>query len=249
LIHLLSYFYGFTYRFQMKKRDFLKSGLGLAGLSLINPAQSIQTLAAVEPFVLPKLPYSYADLEPMIDARTMEIHHTKHHGAYVEKLNAELAKGKFEYKNLEDLLAKYSGENKTIRNNGGGHFNHSLMWKTLTKPGTSKMPADLEIEIITHFDSVEGFMVNLQKTAVDRFGSGWAWLCKAPDGRLFITSTANQDNPLMKIDGIVQGKPLLGIDVWEHAYYLKYFNKRADYVAAFYKLINWDEVERLRKEK
>jgi len=232
----------------MKKREFLKSGLGIAGLSLLNPVQSLKSLAAVPPFELPKLGYAYADLEPMIDARTMEIHHSKHHAAYIEKLNAEVAKGTFEYKSLEDLIIKYSGENKVIRNHGGGHINHSLLWRTLTKPNTSKMPTSLEMEIIMNFESMEGFKVNFLKTAEDRFGSGWAWLCKRPDGTLFITSTANQDNPLMKLDGLVQGKPILGIDVWEHAYYLKYFNKRADYLEAFWNVVNWQDVEKLRKE-
>jgi len=233
----------------MKKREFLKSGLGLAGLSLLDPSRSITAFAEIPPFELPKLGYGYADMEPLIDARTMELHYSKHHAAYVEKLNAELAKGAFTYKSLEDLISKYAGGNKTIRNHGGGHFNHNLMWRTLTKPGTSKIPTDLEIELIINFESVEGFMVNFQQTAVDRFGSGWAWLCKRPDGTLFITSTANQDNPLMKIDGIVQGKPLVGIDIWEHAYYLKHFNNRTAYVESFYNLINWNEVERIRKEK
>ena len=233
----------------MNKRQFIKSGLGIAGLGIINPAQSLRSLAVVPAFELPKLPYSYSDLEPMIDARTLEIHHSKHHAAYVEKLNAELAKNTFKYAGLEDLLGKYAHQNNTIRNNGGGHFNHSLMWKTLVKPGSpkSKMPTDLEIEIIIAFESMEGFEVNIKKTALDRFGSGWAWLCKGKDGKLFITSTPNQDNPLMNIPGLVQGKPILGIDIWEHAYYLKYHNKRADYIDAFWKIINWEEVEKLRK--
>lgn len=233
----------------MNKRDFLKSGLGLAGMGLMKPSETIAKLENLPAFELPKLPYAYDFLEPAIDARTMELHHSKHHAAYVEKLNAEVAAGTFKYKNLEELLVNYAASNKTIRNHGGGHYNHSLLWRTLTKPGTSKMPLDLEMELIVHFDSIEGFKVNLLKTAQDRFGSGWAWLCKAPDGRLFITSTANQDNPLMKLDGLVNGKPLLGIDVWEHAYYLKYWNKRADYLQAFWSAINWDEVEKNRKEK
>jgi len=233
----------------MNKREFIKSGLGIAGLSILNPSQSIESLAAVAGFELPALPYAYAAMEPMIDARTMEIHYTKHHGAYVEKLNAEIGKGTFVYKNLEELLGKYAVDNKVIRNNGGGHFNHSLLWKTLKNPGSGKntIPADLEIEIVTSFDSMEGFEVNIKKTALERFGSGWAWLCKGKDGKLFVTSTPNQDNPLMNIPGLVQGKPILGIDVWEHAYYLKYQNKRVDYIDSFWKLINWEEVEKLRR--
>jgi len=231
----------------MNKRDFIKSGFGLAGLSLINPGQTIESLAKTQAFERAPLPYAFNALEPMIDARTLEIHYSKHHSAYVEKLNEELAKGTFNYSSLEDLLAKYAKDNIAIRNNGGGHFNHSLMWKTLTKPGTAKMPTDLEIEIIMNFETKEGFEVNLKKLAMDRFGSGWVWLCKGKDGKLFTTSTPNQDNPLMNIEGMKQGKPLLGIDVWEHAYYLRYQNKRADYLDAFWKLINWEEVEKLRK--
>jgi Fe-Mn family superoxide dismutase len=233
----------------MDKRSFLKSGLSLAGLSLINPVQSLQKLAAEAPFELPKLPYAYDGLEPAMDARTMEIHHSRHHAAYVEKLNAELAPGKIAFKNLEDLLRNHAHNNKTIRNQGGGHFNHSLLWRTLTKPDSVKMPEDLSMEIITHFGDMEDFLLTLRQTALDRFGSGWAWLCKADDGRLFITSTPNQDNPLMKIEGLVQGKPLLGIDVWEHAYYLKFQDKRAEYLDAFFRCINWNEVNRLRLEK
>jgi Fe-Mn family superoxide dismutase len=233
----------------MNKRSFLKSGLSIAGLSLVNPAKSLQKLAAVSPFELPKLPYSYDALEPALDARTMEIHHSRHHAAYVEKLNAELSSGKITYQGIEDLLRNYAHQNKVIRNNGGGHFNHSLLWKTLTKPGSVKMPEDLAMDIIVYFGDMEDFMLSLKQTALERFGSGWAWLCKADDGRLFITSTPNQDNPLMKIDGLVQGKPLLGIDVWEHAYYLKFQNKRADYLDAFISCINWNEVNRLRLEK
>jgi len=231
----------------MNKRDFMKSGLGLAGLSLLNPVQAIKSMAATNAFTLAPLPYTYNALEPMIDARTLEIHYSKHHASYVEKLNAELGKGTFTYSGIEDLLAKYAKDNTAIRNNGGGHFNHNLMWKTLTKPGVSKMPADLEIEIITAFETKEGFEVNFKKLAMERFGSGWVWLCKGKDGKLFTTSTPNQDNPLMNLSGMKQGKPILGIDVWEHAYYLKYHNKRADYLDAFWKLINWEEVEKLRK--
>jgi len=233
----------------MNKRDFIKSGFGLAGLGLFNPMQSIESLAAVPAFELAPLPFGFSDLEPMIDARTVEIHYTKHHAGYIEKLNAEVANGTFKYASLEDLLGKYATENKVIRNNGGGHYNHSLMWKTLSKPGAikKKMPIDLQIELITAFDDLDSFEGLMKKTALERFGSGWAWLCKAKDGRLFVTSTPNQDNPLMNIAGLVQGKPLLGIDIWEHAYYLKYHNKRADYLDAFWNLINWDEVEKLRK--
>jgi Fe-Mn family superoxide dismutase len=234
----------------MNKRTFLKSGLGIAGLSLFHPEKSMARLAGMPPFELPKLPYAYQDLEPHLDARTMEIHHSKHHAAYIEKLNGELKKGNYDYQNLEDLLQKYAHKNTTIRNHGGGHYNHSLLWRTLSKPsGTeNKIPVDLQIELSMAFESLEGFKVNFLKTAEQRFGSGWAWLCKNKNGKLFITSTPNQDNPLMNIEGLVQGKPLLGIDVWEHAYYLKFYNNRADYLKAFWKVINWQEVEKNFKE-
>lgn len=231
----------------MKKRDFLKSSLGLAGLSLIEPAQALNRLSSTGPFELPKLPYSYSALEPLLDARTMEIHHTRHHQGYVDNLNEELKKGKFEYGSLEDLLAKYSASNRTIRNMGGGHFNHSLFWRCLAKPDSVKMPENLQMDIIVEWQTVDEFMLTLREAALSVKGSGWAWFCKGEGGRLFVTSSANQDNPLMKIEGIVNGTPLLGIDVWEHAYYLKYFDNRGDYFDAVWKLINWDEVERLRK--
>lgn len=233
----------------MDKRRFLKSSLGLAGLSLVNPLESMESLAQVPLFELPKLGFAYADLEPKIDARTVELHYSKHHAGYVEKLNEEVKKGGFQYTSLEDLLAKYAHQNKTIRNQGGGHWNHSFMWKMLTRPGKVKMSNDLKIDLITAFDSMEGFLVQMTMAGLERFGSGWVWLCKGADGKLFVSSTANQDNPWMKIEGIQNGKPLLGMDVWEHAYYLKYFNKRLDYMHAYLDCVNWAEVERLMNEK
>jgi len=161
----------------MNKRSFLKSGITLAGMSLLKPFQTFAGIAAVQPFELPKLAFPFNALEPALDARTMEIHYSKHHGAYVEKLNAELASGKIAYKNLEDLLRNHAHLNKTIRNQGGGHFNHSLLWRTMVKPNSVKMPEDLEMEIIKHFESVEDFIQSLRHTAIERFGSGWVWLC------------------------------------------------------------------------
>lgn len=228
----------------MNKRHFLKTGLSLAGLSLLDPLQTVQSLAAPVKFELPKLPYGFDALEPHIDARTMEIHYTKHHGGYVEKLNAELEKNPVSHSSLEDLLVRYADKNTTIRNQGGGHWNHSLFWQCLTTPDKAKMSVDMQMHIITHFNSEEAFRVQFQKAAQDWFGSGWVWLCKGTDGKLFITSTPNQDNPLMPLKGIKNGKPVLGLDVWEHAYYLKHQNKRADYITAFFKVINWAEVER-----
>lgn len=233
----------------MDKRTFIKSSLGLAGLSLINPLNPVETFGAAPPFELPKLPFAYGDLEPKIDARTVELHYSKHHAAYVEKLNEEVSKGSFQYSSLEDLLAKYAHQNKVIRNHGGGHWNHSFMWKLMAKPGKFKMSNDLKIDLITAFDSMEGFLVQMTMAGLERFGSGWVWLCKGTNGKLFVTSTPNQDNPLMKIEGIQNGKPLLGMDVWEHAYYLKYYNKRLDFMHAYLDCINWMEVERLMNEK
>ena len=193
-------------------------------------------------FELPKLAYSYDALEPTIDARTMEIHHSKHHQAYVDNLNNAIAGTDLEGKSLEDLQ-KIGTDKPAVRNNGGGHYNHSLFWELLT-PGGSKEPVGnvkAEIEKIGGFEKFKEDFSNAAKT---RFGSGWAWLVKNADGSVVVSSTPNQDNPLMPVAD-VQGTPILGIDVWEHAYYLKYQNKRPDYVAAFFDVINWDKVEEL----
>lgn len=193
-------------------------------------------------FELPKLAYSYDALEPTIDARTMEIHHTKHHQAYVDNLNNAIAGTDLEGKSLEEIQ-KTGTDKPAVRNNGGGHFNHSLFWELLT-PGGSKEPVGnvkAEIEKIGGFEKFKEDFSNAAKT---RFGSGWAWLVKNSDGSVVVSSTPNQDNPLMPVAD-VQGTPILGLDVWEHAYYLKYQNRRPDYVAAFFDVINWDKVEEL----
>ena len=193
-------------------------------------------------FELPKLNYAYDALEPTIDARTMEIHHSKHHQAYVDNLNNAIAGTDLEGKSLEEIQ-KIGTDKPAVRNNGGGHFNHSLFWELLT-PGGSKEPVGnvkAEIEKIGGFEKFKEDFSNAAKT---RFGSGWAWLVKNADGSVVVSSTPNQDNPLMPVAD-VQGTPILGIDVWEHAYYLKYQNKRPDYVAAFFDVINWDKVEEL----
>ena len=193
-------------------------------------------------FELPKLAYSYDALEPTIDARTMEIHHSKHHQAYVDNLNNAIAGTDLEGKSLEEIQ-KTGTDKPAVRNNGGGHFNHSLFWELLT-PGGSKEPVGnvkAEIEKIGGFEKFKEDFSNAAKT---RFGSGWAWLVKNSDGTVVVSSTPNQDNPLMPVAD-VQGTPILGIDVWEHAYYLKYQNRRPDYVAAFFDVINWDKVEEL----
>lgn len=193
-------------------------------------------------FELPKLAYAYDALEPTIDARTMEIHHTKHHQAYVDNLNNAIAGTDLEGKSLEEI--QKTGTNKpAVRNNGGGHYNHSLFWELLT-PGGSKEPVGnvkAEIEKIGGFEKFKEDFSNAAKT---RFGSGWAWLVKNSDGSVVVSSTPNQDNPLMPVAD-VQGTPILGLDVWEHAYYLNYQNRRPDYVSAFFDVINWDKVEEL----
>lgn len=191
-------------------------------------------------FELPKLNYAYDALEPTIDAKTMEIHYTKHHQAYVDNLNKAIEGTDLEGKSLEDLQ-KIGTDKPAVRNNGGGHYNHSLFWELLT-PGGSKEPVGnvkAEIEKIGGFEKFKEDFSNAAKT---RFGSGWAWLVKNADGSVVVSSTPNQDNPLMPVAD-VQGTPILGIDVWEHAYYLKYQNRRPDYVAAFFDVINWDKVE------
>lgn len=193
-------------------------------------------------FELPKLAYSYDALEPTIDAKTMEIHHTKHHQAYVDNLNNAIAGTDLEGKSLEEIQ-KTGTDKPAVRNNGGGHYNHSLFWELLT-PGGSKEPVGnvkAEIEKIGGFDKFKEDFSNAAKT---RFGSGWAWLVKNSDGSVVVSSTPNQDNPLMPVAD-VQGTPVLGLDVWEHAYYLNYQNRRPDYVSAFFDVINWDKVEEL----
>ncbi len=191
-------------------------------------------------FELPKLAYAYDALEPTIDARTMEIHHTKHHQAYVDNLNNAIAGTDLEGKSIEEIQ-KTGTDKPAVRNNGGGHYNHTLFWELLT-PGGSKEPVGnvkAEIEKIGGFEKFKEDFSNAAKT---RFGSGWAWLVKNSDGSVTVTSTPNQDNPLMPVAD-VQGTPILGLDVWEHAYYLNYQNRRPDYVSAFFDVINWDKVE------
>ncbi len=193
-------------------------------------------------FELPKLGYDYAALEPHIDARTMEIHYTKHHQAYVNNLNTAIAGAEWEQKSLEDIMANISKLSAAVRNNGGGHYNHTLYWTVMgpNKGGSPK--GDLAEAINQTFGSFDTFKEQFTQAGMTRFGSGWAWLVKAGN-ELKITSTPNQDNPLMDI-AEVKGLPLLGADVWEHAYYLKYQNRRNEYLAAFWNVVNWDEVER-----
>ncbi|SHI41783.1 superoxide dismutase, Fe-Mn family [Cruoricaptor ignavus] len=196
-------------------------------------------------FELPKLSYDYAALEPHIDAKTMEIHHTKHHQAYVDNLNKAIEGTELEGKSIEEICK--TGTDKTpVRNNGGGHWNHTFFWDILT-PGGSKEPGSKEPvgnvkQAIEDFGGFEKFKEVFTEAAKGRFGSGWAWLIKNANGELEITSTPNQDNPLMPV-AEKQGTPILGLDVWEHAYYLNYQNRRPDYIGAFWNVINWDKVE------
>lgn len=194
-------------------------------------------------FELPKLPYAYDALEPHIDAKTMEIHHTKHHNAYTTNLNAAIASTDLEGKTIENILLNLDLSNAAVRNNGGGFYNHNLFWTVLSPKGGGEPTGELEQAIDKAFGSFEEFKAAFAKAAATRFGSGWAWLCVLPGGKVEVCSTANQDNPLMPELGC-EGTPILGLDVWEHAYYLNYQNRRPDYIEAFFKVVNWEEVAR-----
>ncbi len=192
-------------------------------------------------FKLPDLKYDYNALEPHIDARTMEIHHTKHHGAYTTKLNDALAGTDLDGKTIEDILAGISGHSAAVRNNGGGFFNHNLFWEVMGPTSGGSPDGNLAAAIDRDFGSFDAFKDEFSNAAATRFGSGWAWLVKQPGGKLVVSSTPNQDNPLMDI-AEVKGTPILGLDVWEHAYYLHYQNRRPDYIGAFWNVVNWSEV-------
>ena len=192
-------------------------------------------------FQLPNLPYAYDALEPHIDARTMEIHHTKHHNGYTTKLNAAIAGTDLEGKSIEDILSNLDMSNTAVRNNGGGYFNHCLYWEVMSPDGGGSPEGSLASAINDAFGSFEGFKDAFSKAAATRFGSGWAWLCVHKGGKVEICSTPNQDNSLMPGVGC-GGHPILGIDVWEHAYYLHYQNRRPDYIEAFFNVINWKKV-------
>lgn len=191
-------------------------------------------------FELPNLPYAHNALEPHIDAKTMEIHHGKHHAAYTTNLNNAIAGTNLEGKSIEEILKNLDLTNAAVRNNGGGFYNHNLFWKVMSPNGGGQPTGALADAINAAFGSFEGFKDAFAKAAATRFGSGWAWLCKK-DGKLEVCSTANQDNPLMPNVGC-EGTPILGLDVWEHAYYLNYQNRRPDYINAFFNVINWEEV-------
>ena len=191
-------------------------------------------------FELPKLKYDYAALAPHIDARTMEIHHTKHHGGYTSKLNDAIKGTDLADKSIEELM-RHAGSNTAVRNNGGGFYNHSLFWDILSPNGGGKPTHELAYAIDSAFGNYDKFKEEFSSAAGSRFGSGWAWLNVGSDGKLFISSTPNQDNPLMDVADH-KGTPILGLDVWEHAYYLNYQNRRPDYIEAFWNVVDWDAV-------
>ena len=191
-------------------------------------------------FTLPELKFSYDALEPHIDSRTMEIHHSKHHQGYTNKLNTALESADVSFDSIEDLLAKIDMKNMALRNNAGGFYNHKLFWEIITPGSSNEISTKLKDAIDKSFGTFQEFKSQFSNSAASRFGSGWAWLC-VTDGGLEICSSANQDNPLMPMIGC-GGTPILGIDVWEHAYYLNYQNRRPDYINAFFEVINWNVV-------
>ena len=191
-------------------------------------------------FKLPSLNYDYSALEPHIDARTMEIHHTKHHAAYTNNLNSAIENSELEDKSIEEILKNVSAHPVAVRNNGGGFYNHKLFWEVMSPGGGGEPTGDLMSAINSEFGSFESFKDEFSKAAATRFGSGWAWLIEK-DGKLVVSSSANQDNPLMDVAD-VKGNPILGLDVWEHAYYLQYQNRRPEYISAFWNVIDWNEV-------
>jgi Fe-Mn family superoxide dismutase len=235
----------------MKRREFVnKTGLVAVGIGVIpliscNDTSSKTTKSAdtVSNFELPDLPYAFDALAPAVDARTMEIHHDKHHAGYVRKLNNALQDHRLAGKNLSEMMASLKNDDSDtgVRNNGGGHFNHSMFWEIM-KPGGAEMNEPMLNEIISTFGSKEDFEKQFASSAKSQFGSGWGWLCVGEDKKLFITSTPNQDNPLMKNIVEKPGTPIMGIDVWEHAYYLNYQNKRGDYISNWMNIVNWDVV-------
>lgn len=195
-------------------------------------------------FELPKLPYAYDALEPHIDARTMEIHHSKHHNGYTTNLNNAISGTPMAEQSIEEILKQLNLENKAVRNNGGGYYNHRLFWNIMSPNGGGSPNGELAEAINNEFDSFDQFKTDFAKAAATQFGSGWAWLCVHKGGKLEVCATANQDNPLMP--GIsCEGIPILGIDVWEHAYYLNYQNRRPDYINAFFNVIDWNKVSEL----
>lgn len=199
-------------------------------------------------FELPSLKYSYDSLEPHIDSKTMEIHHGKHHAGYTNNLNNAIKGSDLDGKNIEEILSSLNLDNAAVRNNGGGFYNHCLFWDILSPSGGGNPTGELAAAISNSFGSFEEFKTLFSNAAANRFGSGWAWLCVFPGGKLEVCSTANQDNPLMKGIGC-GGTPILALDVWEHAYYLNYQNRRPDYIAGFFNVVDWSKVSTLFNQK
>lgn len=230
----------------MNKRDFLKTTGALALGALVLPRKALSVSSTHgEAYTLPSLGYAFNALEPTIDAQTMEIHYSKHHQAYVTNLNKALADVGTEYHGLsiERLCSMVSPDQLALRNNAGGHYNHSMFWKWIA-PGGAREPMESTSELIQlSFGGFEAFRKIFTDTAKNRFGSGWAWVIRQENNKLAVVSTPNQDNPLMASVVDAVGVPILGIDVWEHAYYLNYQNKRTDYIDAFFGIINWTAVE------
>lgn len=193
-------------------------------------------------FTLPELGYAYDALEPHFDARTMEIHHTKHHNGYTNKLNAAIEGTDLDGKSIEEILTGLDLDNTAVRNNGGGYYNHKLFWEILNPEDRGRLSGELLDAVNEAFGSKDAMVEQFSKAAATRFGSGWAWLCAHKGGKVEICSSPNQDNPLMPGVGC-GGTPIMGLDVWEHAYYLHYQNRRPDYIDAFFKLVNWNKVE------
>ncbi|MHA8066456.1 superoxide dismutase [Aquirufa sp. ROCK2-A2] len=231
----------------MKRSSFLQKTIGLLSAGFLvssfttrkNTPKFSEIQSENSPFTLPALPYAFDALEPSIDKLTMEIHHDRHHKAYVDNLNKAVANTALSTLSLVDILTSISKHPVAIRNNGGGHWNHSFFWQLLS-PSKTSPSTELANQIQKDFGSMDNFKAEFAKAATTRFGSGWAWLL-VKDGKLVISSTPNQDNPLMDVVE-VKGAPIMALDVWEHAYYLKYQNKRADYINSFWNVLNWDFV-------
>lgn len=236
----------------MKRRNFLTFIAAFSAINIVEPFSKkieklnnkiIERSTIMGKFELPKLSYSYDALEPYIDKATMEIHHTKHHQAYVNNLNKAIEGTELEGKSLEEMFSMMSKLPSAVRNNGGGHWNHDLFWKLMQPGGSNNPQGKLAEAINSTFGSFDEFKKKFSEAATGRFGSGWAWLVVVDD-KLVISSTPNQDNPLMDV-AEVKGKPILGLDVWEHAYYLKYQNRRPEYIENWWNVVNWDVVAEL----
>ena len=236
MIHFISHFLLYTVSF------FIGAEANMSNLK----NQTIMTTQNKNVFQLPTLPYNYEALEPYIDARTMQIHYEKHHAAYTANLNAAIENSVLAEQSIEQILASVSKHSPAVRNNGGGYYNHNLFWSILTPASSSLVLETYEVlqAISKEFGSFDEFKTKFSQAAATRFGSGWAWLSVDKDGKLFVSSTPNQDNPLMDVVE-KQGTPILALDVWEHAYYLNYQNRRVDYISAFFNVVNWKHVNEL----